>query len=138
MKRRRTTQTDDSEVDLTPMLDVVFILLIFFIVTATFVRERGIDVLRPDNAPETPVEQVVPIVIVVTEQNEIQMGDTRTGEIRTIDVRAVRANVERARVDNPKSPVLIQAAEESDMGVVVRIMDQARQANVPNVSIATT
>ncbi len=138
MKRRRSGQAEDSDVDLTPMLDVVFILLIFFIVTATFVRERGIDVLRPDNN-EDPKNQptTFPILIFINSQNEIQVNDPRTGEPRTIDVRSVRANVERLRVDNPKGPVVIQAEPEASMGVTIRVLDQARLANAPSVTIST-
>ncbi len=119
------------------MLDIVFIMLIFFIVTATFVRERGIDLLRPDNTEQPQTAGPPPIVIYVNAQNAIQVPDPRSGELRTIDVRAVRANVERLRVDNPQSGVLIQADPQADMGVTIRILDQARLANAPAVSIAT-
>ncbi len=137
MKRRRSGLAEDSAVDLTPMLDVVFILLIFFIVTATFVRERGIDVLRPNNQdkPDRP-EIFIPITIYINSQNEIQVADARTGEPRTIDVRSVRANVERLRVDNPKGPVLIQAEPDADMGVTMRVLDAARLAKAPGVTIS--
>ncbi len=136
MKRRRSGLAEDSAVDLTPMLDVVFILLIFFIVTATFVRERGIDVLRPDNNEEQERTSVVPIIIYINSQNEIQVADPRTGEPRTIDARSVRANVERLRVDNPKGPVLIQAEPDADMGVTMRVLDAARLAKAPGVTIS--
>lgn len=137
MKRRRSGLEDDSAVDLTPMLDVVFILLIFFIVTATFVRERGIDVLRPDNNEEQQTTSVFPILVFINSNNDVQVNDPRTGEPRTIDVRAVRANVERLRVDNPKGPVVIQAQPDADMGVTMRVLDQARLAKAPSVTIST-
>ncbi len=138
VKRRRSGMVEDSGVDLTPMLDVVFILLIFFIVTATFVRERGIDVLRPDNnEEEQQVQNVFPILVFINNQNDIQLNDPRTGEPRTIDVRTVRANIERLRVDNPKGPVVIQAEPEAAMGITMQVLDQARLANAPSVTIST-
>ncbi len=118
------------------MLDIVFIMLIFFIVTATFVRERGIDVLRPDpNQDQQTAQRVVPIRVIITDANEVQVIDERTQQPRTIDRRAVRANIERLRVDNQDGPVLIQAAAEADMGVTVTVLDQARQAGAPSVTI---
>jgi len=131
MKRRISQEGQDTEVDLTPMLDVVFIMLIFFIVTATFVREKGIEVLRPDESEDPPTESVVAIVIRVDESNDIWI------EERIVDLRAVRANVERMRAENAESPVLIQADREADTGIVIGVMDQARLAQAPAVSIAT-
>lgn len=130
MRRRISKQSQDTEVDLTPMLDVVFILLIFFIVTATFIKEKGIEVLRPDPNEELN-RSTVAIVISVDSNNDVWIED------RIIDERAVRANVERLRAENPESPVLIQADREADTGVVVRVMDQAQLAHAPSVSIAT-
>ncbi len=131
MKRRISQQAQDTEVDLTPMLDVVFIMLIFFIVTATFIREKGIEVLRPDESEEETQTNVVAIVIAVDESNDIWV------EGRVVDLRAVRANVERLRAENAESPVLIQADREADTGIVIGVMDQARLAHAPAVSIAT-
>ncbi len=131
MKRRISKQGDSTEVDLTPMLDVVFIMLIFFIVTATFIREKGIDVLRPDPNEEEQRQAALAIVISVDANNDVWV------EGRVVDERAVRANVERLRAENADSPVLIQADRDSDFGVVVRVMDQARLAHAPSVSIAT-
>jgi len=131
-------QGDEADVNLTPMLDIVFIMLIFFIVTATFVHERGIDVTAPDNEKK-PDTTNPPIVIAVDSKNNIfvELG----GQQRPVDVRAVRANVARKLAENQKSAVLIQADRSSDMGVVVHVMDQAKLARdrppVP-VSIATT
>ncbi len=138
MRRRRSKTADETDVDLTPMLDIVFIMLIFFIVTATFVRERGLDVLRPDDTDQPQQTRVSPIVIYVTAQNDIQVPDARaTNNLRTILPQAVRANVERLQVDSPDAPVLIQADPGADMGVTLGVMDQARLANAASVSIAT-
>ncbi len=131
MRKRRSRGADQSEVDLTPMLDIVFIMLIFFIVTATFVRERGIDVLRPDPDQEEIQTNVIAIVVAVASNNDIWI------EGRVVDPRAVRANIERLRAESPESPVLIQAEREADTGIVVGVMDQARLAHAPAVSIAT-
>jgi len=131
MKRRIAREGDETEVDLTPMLDVVFIMLIFFIVTATFIREKGLDVLRPDNNEEQTENNNVAIVIAVDGNNDIWV------EGRIVDVRAVRANVERMRADNAESPVLIQADRTANTGIVIQVMDQARLAHAPAVSIAT-
>ncbi len=129
-KRGRGKDEEESSIDLTPMLDIVFIMLIFFIVTAVFVRETGIEVVRPD--AETDQEKAnIAVLIAVSENNEIFVDGDQ------IDVRAVRANIERLRTDNPKGPVIIQADEKADTGIVVQVMDQARLAGAPSVSIAT-
>ena len=130
MKRRISKQSQETEVDLTPMLDVVFILLIFFIVTATFIREKGLEVLRPD--PNEDIQtNVLAIIITIDENNDVWIDD------RVVDERAVRANVERLSAENPDAPVLIRADREANTGVVIRAMDQSILAGVPAVSIAT-
>ena len=122
-------EEEENQIDLTPMLDVVFIMLIFFIVTSTFVKESGVDVSRP-NADTA----------VVTESNSIQIGITSSNQIfmdkRQIDKRAVRANVERLKAENPEGSVIIQADKSSKTGLLVETMDQVRLAGVQNVSIA--
>jgi len=129
MRRRVTRESDESEVNLTPMLDVVFIMLIFFIVTASFVKEAGIDVNRPEAA--TAVRK---------ERGNILIAISETGQIwidkRQVDIRAVRANIERLHAENPQGAVVIQADEESKNGLLVRVMDAARLAGVHEVSIA--
>jgi biopolymer transport protein ExbD len=130
MKRRISKQGADTEVDLTPMLDVVFIMLIFFIVTATFIREKGLDVLRPDESDAPPPPNMQAIVISIDANNDVWI------EARIVDERAVRANVERLRAETPDAPVLVQADREANTGVVIRTMDQAKQAGAAAVSIA--
>ncbi len=129
MAKRHKAGSDEAEVDMTPMLDIVFIMLIFFIVTATFVNERGIDVTRPDS-DEPPKTQSVTILISISESGVISLED------RDIDVRAVRANVERLVAENPESSVVIQADPQSESKVLVGVMDQARLAGAAGVSIA--
>ena len=116
--------------DITPMLDVVFIMLIFFIVTATFVRETGIDVTRPD-AQTAEKQNRPPILIAISAEGDIWFDKRR------IDIRAVRANIERALAENPEGGVVIIADTESETGVLVEVMDEARLAGAPSVSIAS-
>ncbi len=129
MRRRRSKRQDEEEVNLTPMLDVVFILLIFFIVTASFVKESGMDINRPDAA-----------MAVRKERGNILVAITPTGQIwidrRQVDVRAVRANIERLHAENPQGAVVIQADRESKNWLLVEVMDAAKQAGVENISIA--
>ena len=123
-------EQEESSIDLTPMLDVVFIMLIFFIVTASFIKEAGIDVNRPD-APitETPPEEAN-ILVVVDANNDIFI------DRRHIDPRAVRANIERLHAENPTSSVVIQPSKKSANKMLVAIMDASRQAGVFSISIA--
>ena len=129
MRRRRTREADESEVNLTPMLDVVFIMLIFFIVTASFAKEAGIDINRP-NAATAEVKQKGNILIAISDTGQIWIDKRR------VDVRAVRANIERLYAENPQGSVVIQADTDSKNGLLVQVMDAARQAGVLNVSIA--
>lgn len=114
---------------MTPMLDVVFIMLIFFIVTTSFVKESGVEVNQP--SAETTQRQ---------DKNNILVAITPTGEIwidkQQVDVRAVRANVQRLRAQSPDSAVVIQADQDARTGILVKVMDQIRLAGVENVAIA--
>jgi len=129
MRRKRQMDTDESEVNLTPMLDVVFIMLIFFIVTASFVKESGIDVNRP-NAATAERKEKGNILVAISEDNQIWI------DRRQVDPRALRANIERMHAENPNGAVVIQADEESKNKLLVLVMDAARSAGVKNVSIA--
>tara|TARA_R110002072_G_scaffold64_4_gene320 strand:+ start:8021 stop:8425 length:405 start_codon:yes stop_codon:yes gene_type:complete len=123
---------EEGEVDLTPMLDVVFIMLIFFIVTATFVKEIGIDVTSPDKNQNVKDADKQSIVIQITSRDRIQIRN------RDIDKRAVRANIERLHAESPEAPVVVQPHPESTTEIMIHVMDSARQAGVYNVSIAAT
>ena len=120
MRRRHTTpESDESVIDLTPMLDVVFIMLIFFIVTASFVKESGIEVARPQ--AQSAVKSVRGNIMVgISHDNQIWVQN------RVIDLRAVRANIERLHAENPQGAVIIQADKGSRTGTLVRVMDQIR------------
>ena len=129
MRRQPLESEEESEINITPMLDVVFIMLIFFIVTASFVKESGIDITRPDAATAERKERGN-ILVAITESGQIWI------DRRQVDVRAVRANIERLHAENPQGAVVIQADENSKNGLLVRVMDAARLAGVTNVSIA--
>ncbi|MGM0430800.1 MAG: ExbD/TolR family protein [Pseudomonadota bacterium] len=123
-------EEEESAIDMTPMLDVVFIMLIFFIVTASFVKEAGIDVNRPDASTAVQKDRAN-ILIAISENNEIWIDK------RQVDVRAVQANIERLYAENPQGSVVIQADEESNTRVLIKVMDAARSAGVYDVSVAT-
>lgn len=125
-------QEEESEIDLTPMLDVVFIMLIFFIVTATFVKEIGLDVNSPDKNQNVKDADKQSIVVQITSRDRIQIRG------RDVDVRAVRANIERLHAENPEAPVVVQPHPDSSTDTMIQVMDSARQAGVYNVSIAAT
>jgi biopolymer transport protein ExbD len=125
------TEQDEAEINLTPMLDVVFIMLIFFIVTATFIRETGLDVNRPDQDQAQVVQEEGAILVIIDSTDDIWI------DRRVVDPRAVRANVERLHAEDPDRPVVIQAANASSAEMLVTVMDAARQANVFNISIAS-
>ena len=120
---------EEAEINLTPMLDVVFIMLIFFIVTASFVKESGLDVNRPD-APTAVKKENANILVAIGANNEIWINRRR------IDPRAVRANIERMHAENPEGAVIIQADKKAFTETLVTVMDAARQPAVFNGSIA--
>ena len=121
----------DEKINLTPMLDVVFIMLIFFIVTATFVKEIGLDVNQPeDDKPKTVDPDKKSIVVRITNRDRIMIAS------RDVDARSVRANIERLHAENPEAPVIIQPHKESKTQTMILVMDSARQAGVYNVSLA--
>ena len=123
-------EEEENEINLTPMLDVVFIMLIFFIVTASLIRESGLDVNRPDAPMSQSEPQDSNILVAITANDEILI------ENRTIDPRAVRANIERLHAENPDGSVVIQANKRSTNKMLVTVMDAARQAGVYNISMA--
>jgi len=129
MIQRRARDRDTSEVNLTPMLDVVFIMLIFFIVTASFVKEAGIDISRPPAATAERKERGN-ILIAITANDQIWI------DRRNVDPRSLRANIERMHAENPQGSVVIQADKDSKNGLLVQVMDAARLAGVMNVSLA--
>ena len=123
-------EEEENEINLTPMLDVVFIMLIFFIVTASFIKEAGLDVNRPDAPMTESTPEDSNILVMINSNDEIWI------ERRLIDPRALRANIERMHAENPDGSVVIQANNASTNKMLVTVMDAARQAGVYNISIA--
>ena len=132
MRKRQKlgAEEEDNEINLTPMLDVVFIMLIFFIVTASFIKEAGIQVERPD-APTAEKQEDAAILIAISANDEIWI------DRKEMDPRAVRGMIERLHAENPKGSIVIQADEESTNEMLVIVMEAAKQAGVANVAIAT-
>ena len=122
-------EDEESSVDITPMLDVVFIMLIFFIVTATFVKESGIDVDKP-SAATVVVQERASILIAIDADNNVWVNR------RQVDIRSVRAIVERLHAENPKGKLVIQADRESINDMLVKVMDASRQAGVYDIALA--
>jgi len=129
-RKHRSTSEHNSDIDMTPMLDIVFIMLIFFIVTTSFVKESGIDVNRPTAKTAERKEQGN-IIIAIKANGDIWIDK------RQVDVRAVRANVARLHAENPLGAVIITADKESKTDSLVKVMDQVRLAGIMNASIAT-
>jgi biopolymer transport protein ExbD len=122
-------EEESEEINLTPMLDVVFIMLIFFIVTATFIKEAGIQVNRPDTF--TADAQDASILIAISANDEVWIDKQER------DLRDLRGIIERLHAENPKGSIVIQADEESTNEVLVSILEAAKAAGVTNVSIAS-
>ena len=129
MRRRKKIYQEESGLDLTPMLDIVFIMLIFFIVTTSFVKESGIEVNRP-NAETAERNEKGNILVAISENNEIYI------DRRKVELRAIRPNIIRLRAKNPEGAVIIQADKASQTGLLVETMDQIRLAGVLEISIA--
>ncbi len=129
MRRKKSRSGDDSnDIDLTPMLDVVFIMLIFFIVTASFVKEIGLDTNVPEENDQPPPEDADPnIVVDIRQDNQVWM------ENRRVDTRAIRSNIERMRAELPEATVIIRAHDRSDANVYVSVADAAREAKAPSI-----
>ena len=123
-------EEEENEINLTPMLDVVFIMLIFFIVTATFIKEAGIQVERPDTVTADSQDDAS-ILIAISPNNEIWIDRQER------DPRAVRSIIERLHAENPKGSIVIQADEESTHETLVIVMEAAKAAGVTNVAIAS-
>ena len=132
MRRAPISQAvaEEEEINITPMLDVVFIMLIFFIVTANFIKEPGLEVNRTDSETAEPTENAA-ILIAVGNAGEIYMDGRR------IDKRQVKANVVRLLAENPQGSVVIQADEKATADTIMAVMDGAREAGVYNISLAS-
>ena len=128
MRRKRIKE--ESNLDLTPMLDIVFIMLIFFIVTTSFIKESGIEVNRP-NAETAERDQKGNILVAISENNEIFI------DRRKVDLRAIRPNIIRLKAENPEGSVIIQADKASQTGLLVEAMDQIRSVSYTHLTLPT-
>ena len=124
-----TADEDDSTIDLTPMLDVVFIMLIFFIVSASFVKESGIDVNKPE-AVSTQQKDTASLLIAIDENNQIWINKNK------VELGSLKANILRMHAENPQGTLVIQADKQSMNETLVQVMDAARQAGISNMAIA--
>ena len=137
MSRRRSylyqnDSEENSAIDLTPMLDVVFIMLIFFIVTASFIKESGVEVNRPESQTAAQKDNAT-ILVAISADNSIWIDK------RQVDVRAVRANIERLHAESPEGGLVIQADEHSSIKTFTAVLDAAREVVISSkISLATT
>lgn len=131
MRRFTSESQEDQEatLDITPMIDLVFIMLIFFIVTATFIKQAGIEVNQPQ-ASTAVVQEKANILIAIDANNKIWINR------REVDFRALRPNIERLHAENPKGSVVIQADKDSTNETLVQVMDASRKAGVYEIAIA--
>jgi biopolymer transport protein ExbD len=130
MSRKVRVEEEEAAIDMTPMLDIVFIMLIFFIVTTVFVKEAGIEVNKP-GATESIKPKNANIFIAVNERGDVWIDK------HLVDVDAVRANLERLMAEQPSDVIIIQADKNAEHGVVVAVMDQIKAAGIDRISIAT-
>ncbi len=129
MARRARRESEEAAIDLTPMLDVVFIMLIFFIVTTSFVKEAGIDVNRP-KAAKAVSKPSATIFVAIRANGEVWLDK------RAVDVERVGASIEKMLAESPTDTVIVQADREAKHGVVVSVMDQIKLAGIEKISIA--
>ncbi len=130
-KKHKGSAEDKAEIDLTPMLDVVFIMLIFFIVTASFIKEKSLGINVPEDTPQTNVDP--------TENKNILVQVKATDEIfidtRRVDIRSVRSLIAQKKAENPQAAVIVRAHEQSSAESYVAIADAAREAKIKNISL---
>jgi biopolymer transport protein ExbD len=125
------SESGPTAMNITPLIDMVFILLIFFAVNASFVKEAGVEIERP-SARSAVTQEQANIMIAVTENGEVWVDRQR------VDPRSVRGHVERLHAENPEGAVVILADDKSQTGLVIEVLDQARLAGVENVAVAAT
>ena len=130
--RRRQRPDEDTEINITPMLDIVFIMLIFFIVTTSFVRETGLEISRPSNAPPSAMTNPDgPIVVRIDSSSRISIDG------RTLERPAIEANLEHEKAVKPGAPLVVAAHPDGDTETLVAVLDAARAVGIESVSVAT-
>ena len=127
---RFSRSDEESDINLTPMLDVVFIMLIFFIVTATFIKQAGIEIYRP--AALTSVQKpTVSVLVAIGENGDIWIDKKK------VDTTAIRAHIERLHAENPKGGLVVQADKAAKTEKVMAVLSAARAAGLTEVAIST-
>lgn len=130
MSNRKRQEEEAGAIDLTPMLDVVFIMLIFFIVTASFIKEAGIEVNRPD-ATTSILKKNANILVAINANNEIWIAKQQ------VDERDIKSHIERLHAENPKGALVIQADNDAQIEFIQKVIEAAREVSVLDVSVAT-
>jgi biopolymer transport protein ExbD len=130
-RARRTAKADDSDVNVTPLLDIVFIMLIFFIVTATFIKEPGVEVTRPE-AQTAEDQRLVSILVAIDSENTIWINR------KQVPVDGVRAAVERLRRENPRGSAVLQADGSAHSKYLVDVLEQIRASGIQDVVAVST
>ncbi|QFI56323.1 ExbD/TolR family protein [Aeromonas simiae] len=131
MRRQPKRQRDEIQIDMTPMLDIVFIMLIFFIVTTSFVREAGLEVHRPE-ASQAKAQKSSSIMLAIGANGEIYL------DRKAVDVERIKVTLARMLAEQPEASLVIQADERVAHGRVVRVMDEAKAAGIANIAVAVT
>jgi biopolymer transport protein ExbD len=130
MARKRHHEEEDAAIDMTPMLDIVFIMLIFFIVTTSFVKEAGIEVDKPQASQAKNPGKNANIFIAINNKDEIWMDK------RQVDVERVKANIEKMIAEQPTDVVIIQGDKNAKHGLIMKVMDQVKMAGIDRISVA--
>jgi len=125
----RQYDNDEAEINLTPLIDIVFILLIFFLVTTTFIRDAGVDIQRPAARSAEPAPTNA-LILAIRADGELWI------DRHPVDIRSLRAEIERLGSDKPGIAVIVQADRAANVGLLVRVMDQIRQAGITDISVA--
>ena len=127
MRNHSQKLDDDTEINMTPMLDIVFIMLIFFIVTAVFVKESGVEVFKP-KAENAEAQKLASILIAIEADDDIWINR------QIVDMNAVRTTVEKLAAEIPRGTVVIQADEKAKAGLWMQVYDEVRKAGVPKIA----
>ncbi len=128
--REHAQKEDEAEINMTPMLDIVFIMLIFFIVTAAFVKEAGVQINRPE-ASHTFQKPRTSILIAVTATDQVWMNRRR------VEIKALRMTIEKLHSENPRGTIVIQADRRAKAGLTLQVMDAVKQAGIENITLST-
>jgi biopolymer transport protein ExbD len=128
-RKKHSSIDEEAQIDMTPMLDIVFIMLIFFIVTTSFIKPSGLDYNKPE-ASQATTQKSANIFIGVSKTGVIKM------ENRQVDIERVTANVERMLAESPEAAVLIEADKEAQHGLVVKVMDNVKKAGIDKISVS--